>query len=237
MSEKPWWQEYIEDWFLPLPAFEIDPQKTALVIVDVMNKGAHPDYGIGLVLRKLRPLLYASFYTRVAGILIPNLMKLVRFFREHELPVIYVIDGPMSPDLSDWPAKWRQREEQLMAMGLRWTFPVGTVEHAVIEAIKPRERELVFNKITTGAFLSTGIDVTLRRMGTETLVMGGMITNLCLETTARDAVQHGYDCCLVEDACVAWYEQAHEATLATFGSMWGMVRSTDQVLNALRSAL
>jgi biuret amidohydrolase len=63
----------------------------------------------------------------------------------------------------------------------------------------------------------------------ETLVIGGVATNVCVEATARDAVDLGYQVILVDDACAAYSPESHEATLLNFQG-FGRVRVADEVL-------
>jgi len=114
---------------------------------------------------------------------------------------------------------------------------VGATKHAILPEIAPRENELVLNKVTAGGFTSSSLDIILRNMAIETLVVTGIVTNLCVETTARGAVEHGYSVILVEDACPTHYPYAHEATMTTFGTMWGMVRSTAEAIALLQEGL
>ncbi len=93
------------------------------------------------------------------------------------------------------------------------------------------------NKTTYGTFASTGLDHTLRFMGIDTLVIGGVVTNVCVETTARDAADMGYQTILVDDACAAFSPEIHEATLLSFQGPFGRVRTADEVLTLLKQAL
>jgi nicotinamidase-related amidase len=107
------------------------------------------------------------------------------------------------------------------------------VEHAILSELKPQPNELVLNKVTAGAFGSTGLDIILRNMDIKNLVIAGIVTNLCVEMTARSAVELGYNTILVEDACAAHRAVIHEATMATFGTMWGKVSSTTNVIELI----
>lgn len=101
------------------------------------------------------------------------------------------------------------------------------------EALQPADGELVVEKNTSSAFNSTGIEWLLRNMGIETLVIAGMATEMCVETTARDAADRGFDVIVVEDATATFYEHHHRAALSAFARVFGQVWSTDSVLAAL----
>ena len=91
------------------------------------------------------------------------------------------------------------------------------------------------NKTTYGTFTSTGLDHALRSMGVDSLVVGGVVTNVCVETTARDAADRGYEVVLVEDGCAAYSPEIHDATLLSFQGPFGRVRTTDEVLALLKA--
>jgi len=92
------------------------------------------------------------------------------------------------------------------------------------------------NKTTYGTFNSTGLDHALRSLGIASLVVGGVVTNVCVETTARDAADRGYEVVLLDDGCAAFSPEIYEATLLSFQGPFGRVRRSDEVLALLESA-
>ena len=99
--------------------------------------------------------------------------------------------------------------------------------------LTPEPSDFVVNKRSIGAFASTGIDHLLRSLGREQLYMTGISTNMCVETTAREAADRGYLVTMVEDACATTHADLHETTLRNFKRLFGRVRTTDQVLAEL----
>ena len=96
---------------------------------------------------------------------------------------------------------------------------------------------MIINKTTYSSFASTGLDGTLRNLGIETLVIGGVVTNVCVETTARDAADKGYQVILVDDASGAHSPEQQEATMLSLQGSYGYVGMTDDVLALLEQAL
>ncbi len=94
----------------------------------------------------------------------------------------------------------------------------------------------MINKTTYGTFTSTGLDHTLRNLGIKTLVIGGVVTNVCVETTARDASDLGYGVMLVGDACAAHSPEIHEASLLSFQGPFGRVRRADEIVALIEQA-
>ncbi len=113
-------------------------------------------------------------------------------------------------------------------------FREGTWGAAIIDELKPQISDMVFNKNTGSAFTSTNIDLILRNIGIESLVITGVATDSCVETTARDASDRGYNCILVEDACCARAQDRHDMTMKTFASIFGKVMNTSEVISILK---
>jgi nicotinamidase-related amidase len=105
----------------------------------------------------------------------------------------------------------------------------------IVSALEPRPDELVVNKTTYGTFNSTGLDHALRSLGITSLVVGGVVTNVCVETTARDAADRGYDVVVLDDGSAAFSPEIHEATLLSFQGPFGRVRTSDEVLALLEA--
>ena len=103
----------------------------------------------------------------------------------------------------------------------------------MIAALAPVAGELVLDKNTSSAFNSTGLEWLLRNMDVETLVIAGMATDMCVETTARDAADRGFNVIVVEDATATFFEHHHRAALSGFARVFGQVWETERVLSAL----
>jgi len=233
------WRNDLARWPAFAPTFRIDPRRTALVIVDMQNGYVRPLSGLGRYLQEQFPDLAAYYLTRQATVVIPNIARLLQSFRHHGLTVVYVTFGAHRSDALDWLPSRRRVEDQVRKETSHATavLVVGTAEHAIVEELAPLPGEPVINKVTRGAFNSTGIDQMLRNMGVQQLITVGCITNVCVETTARDAVDRGYDCVLVEDATASFNPAFHEASLRAFAATFGMVRTTGEVLADLKEGL
>jgi len=100
-------------------------------------------------------------------------------------------------------------------------------------ALGREPRDIVITKNQWGAFYGTALDLQLRRRRIKTIVIGGIATNFGVESTSRDAFEHGYALVFVEDAMAGLSEGAHAFSISTIFPRIGRVRSTDQVLAAL----
>ena len=113
------------------------------------------------------------------------------------------------------------------------TLPPGWAE--LDPALGPQPGDLVITKRQWGAFHGTELDLQLRRRGVRTIVLGGISTNIGVESTARSAYEHGYAQILVEDAMAGASAAMHEFTVKNIFPRLGRVRSTADVLAVLAS--
>jgi nicotinamidase-related amidase len=225
------WRDDVEALPSFAPAdFDTDPASTALVIVDMQYLDAHPDYGLGKQLKESHPEVWRYYTDQLRGFVIPNCARLLSFFRDESMRVVFVTIGPVLPDGMDMVPLRRPRT----APGLKALLHhKGTFEHQIIEELTPAEGELVINKTSRGAFNSTAIERVLLNLGVETVIMAGVTTSSCIETTARDAADRGFKTVIVEDATAELDQASHDATLRQFAMRWGRVWTTAETFEQL----
>jgi len=229
------WREQLESWRLPVPDFPVIPEDSALVVVDMQYMDAHPDYGLGKVFASVDPGRADYYFTRLRDIVIPNIRRLLDVFREDRLRIMYLTLGPVLADGSDLSPNFRRRyrlEEQ--ELGVRVTYPVGSPEHRILDELAPRPGDLIINKTANSAFNASDIDRVLRNIDVRTLVVTGVGTDVCVDTTARDAVDRGFNGVIVEDACATLDDASHHSTLLTFARWFGKVTETQEIIAELR---
>jgi biuret amidohydrolase len=226
--------ETFAGWHMPWPAFEVDWRRAALVVIDMQNYGCNPEAGLGPMLAERYPDIASYYVPRITQTAIPNARRLLEGFRAAGRPVVFTRHGPLLADGSDMIARRRRRDvEALARTGTPALWHQGTFEHELIAALAPEAGELVIDKNTSSAFNSTGIEWLLRNMEVETLVVAGMATDMCVETTARDAADRGLSVIVVEDATATFFEHHHRAALSAFARVFGQVWDTEAVLAAL----
>ena len=229
--------ETLPGWHMPWPRFAFDARRAALLVIDMQNYGCSPEVGLAPMLQLRHPDIAAYYLPRMAATVIPNARRLVEAFRRARRPVIFTRHGPLTRDRRDMIARRRRRDsDSLDATNVPTLWPRGSVEHEVIAALAPATDELVIDKNTSSAFNSTGIEWLLRNQEIETLVFVGMATDMCVETTARDAADRGFNAVIVEDASATFVERHHRAALSGFARVFGQVWSAERVLGALASA-
>lgn len=212
--------------------------QAALLCVDMQEHLARPGSGpkaeAATILHLEKELEY--YWTRIE-LTIGNLRRLQAAFRGAGLEVIHQKGGSLTPDGRD-----SGRMKSLLRAG---RSPYAGDSGIVLSTAVPRdspliselaalENEMVFVKNGATAFGLTRIDMALRNVGVEILVVGGAITNQCVEATVRGAFDHGFGVVLVDDACAAYSEELHKATLRSIGDMFCKVLRTDDVLQWFR---
>lgn len=189
--------------------------QTAILFVDMQNawvipgRDAHVD-----------PATHRYFYDRVEASVIPNQQRLLAAMREVGGEVLHTIIESLTADGRD-----RSLDHKLSDMHL----PKGSPDAQVIDALAPRENEIVLPKTSSGVFNSTAIDYVLRNLNTRHLIICGVVTDQCVDMAVRDAADRGYLVTLVEDACATHTAERHQACLeAIKGYCW--IADTDSVL-------
>jgi nicotinamidase-related amidase len=215
--------------------FEIDPKSTALLVIDMQKNGYSKDFGLGKMWLDTIPEHANYWFSRLNALVVPNIQKLLMYFRSRQYRVIFIRVGPFLPDGSDMFERRRNREETAKRiMGVDRLFHLGSPELEIIDELKPQIGELVIDKNSASAFNSSNIDQTLHNLGINSLVITGVATNACVETTARDAADRGYKCIMVDDACATVHgQEVHDMTMRNFSALFGKVMKTDEFLNML----
>lgn len=209
------------------PPFRLDAARVALVVVDMQYASGSREHGLGRLLRERgQESLGAWRFDRIERVVVPTIQRLLAFFRERGLRIVYLTVGSELPDYSDLLPHMRGLAE---AVG----NTAGRFEHRVLDAVAPRPGEPVINKTTMSAFHSSGFERLLTAWGVTQLLFTGISTNSCVEGTARDAADRGYRCLLVEDGCGAASQRLHEATCENFARLLGRVATADQVIREL----
>ena len=111
----------------------------------------------------------------------------------------------------------------------------GTPAAEIIDEIRPQPKDWVIMKPRFSAFYGTNLDSILTNLGTETILVGGISTQRSVEGTARDAKNRDMQCIVVSDCCTAGELDVHEMTIKHVLPLLVRVRTTDEVIAALRS--
>ena len=215
----------------------LDPRKTALLVIDMQRYFVSPHYPLMQTFEKLVPGVTAGYCERVNARVIPNINRLQACFRAQRLPIVYTAIGSCLADGQDLNRMWKDLDRlSLEVLGQRMFPRVNDPSWQIDDNLAPLPGELVLNKTSSGTLNSTMLDQTLRNMGVESLIVSGVTTDVCVETTARDAADRGFQVIIVEDACAAFSEDLHRAALQAFSLAFGRVRKTEEVMRLLSQA-
>lgn len=226
------------DLSLTIPSVDLsDRESTALVMIDVQYSDAAAGHGWVKACDAVEPGSMDYYVNRLERTAIPAMRKLLDAFRNTERQIIHLAIGSGYQDLRDCPQRFREWTRRLEhASGIDDLWWTGNPDYAFREEVAPLGGETVIRKTTQGAFNGSEIQNVLDRMGIKNLVLAGVVTSCCVETTARDAADRGFGCILVSDACADCDQQLHDAALKNFGLYFGRVAQTaDDVIAAIKA--
>ena len=214
----------------------IDPFKSALLVIDVQRYFARPDYPFGQTIDKLIPGATAGYFERVKTTVLPNIKRLQDAFRAQNLPVIFVGVGT-NLEGRDLPA-WMKDFDELgtMLVGCRPCPPVNDPSWQIDAAVAPLPGEMMLNKTSSGPLASTKLDQILHNLGINSLVVCGLTTAVCVTQTARETADRGFRVVVAEDACTEMSQEMHQAALFTFSYVFGRVQKTDDLVKFYAAA-
>jgi nicotinamidase-related amidase len=114
----------------------------------------------------------------------------------------------------------------------------GEAGHDIIPALYPLEREVVIDKPGKGAFYATELSDVLQQYGIENLLVCGVTTEVCVNTTVREANDRGYRCVVLADGCASYFPEFHDMGLKMIkaqGGIFGWVSDSAAVLTAMKA--
>jgi len=159
--------------------------------------------------------------------------------RRFGLFIIHTREGHR-PDLSDAPPHKVERGDPANRIGARG--PMGRIlirgesGHDIIPELYPIEGEPVIDKPGKGAFYQTDLELMLRNRGIDTLFVAGVTTEVCVNTTVREANDRGFRCIVLSDCCASYFPEFHDAGLAMIkaqGGIFGSVTGSNHLLRSL----
>jgi len=207
----------------------IDLDRTALVIIDMQRDFLEPG-GFGAALGNDVSRLRAA---------VEPCRAVLAAARRAGLLVIHTREGHR-PDLSDAPPLKVNRGDPALRIGARG--PMGRIlirgepGHDIIPELYPIAGEPVIDKPGKGAFCQTDLELMLRNRGIETLLVCGVTTEVCVNTTVREANDRGFRCIVLSDCCASYFPEFHQVGLAMIkaqGGIFGWVSASPSLLNVL----
>ena len=194
----------------------LDPAHTVLVVIDMQRDFIEPG-GFGEAL--------GNDVSRLSAI-VPTVGALLALFRAGHWPVIHTREAHR-PDLSDCPPAKIRRGAAAVRIGqpgpMGRLLVTGEPGNQIIPQLAPHPGELVIDKPGKGMFWATGLHETLQGMGITHLVFAGVTTEICVQSSMREANDRGYECLLIEDATESYFPEYKAATLSMIAAQGGIV--------------
>jgi len=212
-------------------AVVVELDHAALIIIDMQRDFLEPG-GFGETLGNNVALLKAA---------VPPLKEVLAAARKSGMLVIHTREGHR-PDLSDAPKHKVERGEPSLRIGQ--PGPMGRIlvrgepGHDIIPELYPVEGEPVIDKPGKGAFYQTDLELMLKNREIDTLFVCGVTTEVCVNTTVREANDRGFRCIVLSDCCASYFPEFHAAGLAMIkaqGGIFGWVSTSKHVLAAVDS--
>ncbi len=151
---------------------------------------------------------------------LPNLLSVVNRFRENARPIVFTRHRHKDPDV----------DGGVMAEWWGDLLIDGSPEAELIPELRPAKEDLLIEKCRYSAFLNTSLEDDLHARGVENLVIGGVMTNLCCETTARDAFMRDFRVYFLLDGTGTCHDELHLATLCNLAYGFAYLVTCDEIL-------
>jgi nicotinamidase-related amidase len=210
---------------------DLDWSKTALVIID-MQRDFMEAGGFGETL--------GNDVSQLARAVMP-IASVLAAARESGMLVIHTREGHL-PDLSDAPPAKIERGAPSLRIGdpgpMGRILIRGEAGHDIIPELYPLDSEIVIDKPGKGAFHATELTDVLTKFGIENLLVCGVTTEVCVNTTVREANDRGYRCVVISDGCASYFPEFHEMGLKMIkaqGGIFGWVADSAAVLEAMQA--
>jgi len=212
--------------------YTLAPSRTALVVIDMQRDFVEPG-GFGASL--------GNDVTRLHSAIDP-IARLLQAWRQRDWPVLHTRECHR-PDLSDCPPAKRHRGDPSQRIGdpgpMGRLLVAGEPGADIIPALAPAAGEWVIDKPGKGMFWGTGLHEKLQDVGITHLVFTGVTTEVCVQTSMREANDRGYECLIVEDATESYFPEFKAAALAMItaqGAIVGWKAGSATLLRALNAA-
>ena len=193
---------------------QVDPKHSAIILIDVQNDFCHPE---GYLSKSGSDVSLAQAMT-------PRLAAHVEVARRAGAAIVFVqliMDDQFLSNANRALDRRRGIDPTIRCQTGSWG--------ADFYELKMLPSDILVVKYHYSAFADTNLDLILRNRGIKTLLMTGVATNVCVESTARDGFFNGYNIVFLSDCCATYSEEAHNATLQNIERHFGLVRTADQV--------
>jgi nicotinamidase-related amidase len=202
-------------------ADKVQPERTALLIIDMLNDFVHSD-GKAAV-RGDRPMEFVQS-------IVPDIRRLLLAARRAGVLPVHIQHSTLPEGLSD-SGPWLEARMRATYSAMDVCLQ-GTWGQQSIDELAPELDEPVVEKHRYGGFAGTNLDLILRSADVSTVVCCGASTNVCVDATAREAFDSDYYVVIPADACGSWDRSLHDASLRTAAHRYATITTIDEVVDA-----
>jgi ureidoacrylate peracid hydrolase len=199
---------------------DLDPAKSALVVVDMQNAFMLPG-----VAHSLCPM---------AQEIVPNINRLSGTVRDTGGTVVWIKTTFTKEALRGWSAYFEMTSPQRVAKRIE-ALTAGSAGHRLWNGLDVQAQDPIVEKNRFSAFIqgASELEAVLRSRGLDTVIVTGTVTNVCCESTARDAMMLNFKTIMVTDGNAAMTDEEHAASLIAFYLSFGDIMSTDMLIACL----
>jgi ureidoacrylate peracid hydrolase len=195
----------------------LNPKDSALIIVDVQNDFCHEEGACAKMGRDVT----------AAQAIVPKIEALIQVARQRDIPVVFI---QMTQEEHTISEAWAKRPRLA-----GHTDPLAVCRKgswgAEFYELSPEPGDIVVEKHRYSAFIGTQLDMILGNLKCKSLVLTGVATNVCVESTARDGFMLDYNVTVVKDGCAGYIAQLHEATFHNIETSFGLALNASEVLD------
>ncbi len=191
----------------------VDLQNTAILVIDMQNDYCHPNGALAKIVGEL---------PRVQR-MIPRLRRLIDAARQTGVRIIH-IQSQQTPETSSdvWLSRTKSGNDTYLCVPGTWGVePCG---------VEPQENEIVVIKHRYSGFVGTNLEQILRALKIQNLIVTGVATNVCVESTARDGFMRDFFVVLVSDCCGSTSDDEHIATCKVIDRCFGIVANSNEII-------
>jgi nicotinamidase-related amidase len=201
------------------PDFKLRPERSALLVIDMQDEFVRPGW--------------APFWVPEATRRVPRIKRLISFCRRNGIPVIFTAFGNTNnyldrPKNASAMPNWFRGEPQ---------NPSWFRDGKIWKDLAPSKGEVVLLKSTYSAFRDTPLENILKRLGRDTIIICGTLTNYCCGTTAREGYERGFDVVVGSDVTASDLPEMHEAELRTLRKGFAMVLDSNQIIRQIQASI
>lgn len=191
----------------------LDPSISALIVVDIQNDFCHPQGKRGNELSEIDSL-------------VDRLSSFIEASREQGIPIIFIrTEHDKTVDSEAWLGRLGKNIDPDTYVPNCQPGSWG----AEFYRLQPAEKDIVITKNKYSAFVGTNLHQVLQALKRRSLLFTGVATNICVESSLRDAVSHDYYATLVEDCCGTFSLEEHQSTIRNVEKQYGYVTASEEV--------